>query len=123
MRGDRCSLEAKEGAVMRAAIIFAAVLVLGLCGEAWSQSSEAWIFGTVRCATWLSNPTFEEQGELWILGYWSGMNVFHEDRMVGHQVDPEDIFGEVRKICILRPTEALALAVREVYGTITEEHR
>ena len=33
------------------------------------------------------------------------MNVFHEDRMVGHQVDPEDI------------------AVREVYGTIAEEHR
>lgn len=108
---------------MRTAIIFAAVLVLGLCGDARSQSSEAWIFGTIRCATWLSSPTYEEQGKLWILGYWSGMNVFHEDRMVGHQVDPEDIFGEVRKICILRPTEALALAVREVYGVIAEEHR
>jgi len=116
-------LRPRKGAVMRAAIIFAAVLVLGLCGDAWSQSSEAWIFGTVRCATWLSSPTYEEQGKLWILGYWSGMNVFHEDRMVGHQVDPEDIFGEVRKICILRPSEALALAVREVYGVIAEEHR
>src|SRR4029077_11354611 len=39
------ALKAQEGAVMRAAIIFAAVLVLGLCGGAWSQSSEAWVFG------------------------------------------------------------------------------
>ena len=37
---------------------------------------------------------------------------------LGHQVDPE-----VRKICMLHPTEALALAVREVYGVIAEEHR
>ena len=51
---------------MRAAIIFAAVLVLGLCGDARSQSSEAWIFGTIRCATWLSNPTYEDQGKLWM---------------------------------------------------------
>jgi hypothetical protein len=70
----------------------AVVLSLGLCGDAWSQSSEAWISGTVRCATWLSNQTYEEQGKLWILGYWSGMNVFHEDRTVGNQMYTRKIY-------------------------------
>lgn len=68
--------------------------------------------GRSSCATWLSSRDTLDQGKVWILGFWSGMNMWYPDRGdIGGSTDAEGIFGEVRKRCTDQPSMPLFQAV------------
>jgi hypothetical protein len=93
-----------------------ALLVLWLMVEpALAQQQQVLITGIGRmsCAYWLSEPVNE--GEGWILGFWSGLN-YANARTVGQHTDGEGIITEVRKGCATRPSMTLAGATFTVYS-------
>jgi hypothetical protein len=69
--------------------------------------------GRMSCAHWLSE-SFNE-GEGWILGFWSGLNLANA-RTVGQQSDGGVIIAEVRKVCATRPSMALVNATFTAYS-------
>lgn len=72
--------------------------------------------GTVSCSAWLSNHSDEEEGKVWILGFWSGMNTMSLDnRQVGVLTDGPGVVGEVKKACAARPSSTLHDAAVAAY--------
>ena len=83
-----------------------------------TASVQSYLFGTGRmsCAKWLSHPEYERDGDQWILGYWSGVNVLNPDNhLVGMNSDAEAIFGEVKKICRAEPSTTVNDATARIY--------
>ena len=102
--------------VRRRTIPTTALLVLWLIVEpALAQQQQVLITGIGRmsCAYWLSEPVNE--GEGWILGFWSGLN-YANARTVGQHIDGEGIITEVRKVCATRPSMTLAGATLTAYS-------
>jgi hypothetical protein len=100
----------------RGTILTTALLVLWLMVEpALAQQQQALIIGIGRmsCAHWLAQ-SFNE-GEPWILGFWSGLN-HAKTRMVGQQINGEGIIAEVRKVCAVRPSMTLVGAAFTAYS-------
>jgi hypothetical protein len=79
------------------------------------QQQQALITGLGRmsCTHWLSQ-SFNE-GEAWILGFWSGLNHANA-RKVGQHTNGEGIIAEVRKVCATRPSMTLVSATFTVYS-------
>ena len=102
--------------VRRGTILLTALLALWLMVEpALAQPKQALIAGIGRmsCVHWLSQ-SFNE-GEGWILGFWSGLNLANA-RTVGQHTDGEGIITEVRKVCATRPSRTLANATFTAYS-------
>src|SRR5262245_44427837 len=96
--------------------LITALLALWLMAEpALAQPQQALIAGIGRmsCSRWLSQ-SFNE-GEGWILGFWSGLNLANA-RTVGQHTDGEGIIAEVRKVCATRPSMTLVSATFTVYS-------
>ena len=102
-------------AVRHGKILTTARLVLWLMVEpALAQQVLITGIGRMSCAHWLSQSVNE--GEGWILGYWSGLN-FANARTVGQHTDGEGIITEVRKACATRLEEAFEERAAIFYRT------
>ena len=102
--------------VRRGTILITALLALWVMLEpALAQPKQALIAGIGRmsCVHWLSQ-SFNE-GEGWILGFWSGLNLANA-RTVGEHTDGEGIITEVRKASAMRPSMTLVGATFTVYS-------
>jgi hypothetical protein len=100
----------------RGTILITALLALWLMVEpALAQPQQALITGIGRmsCSHWLSQ-SFSE-GEGWILGFWSGLNLANA-QTVGQHTDGEGIIAGVRKVCATRPSMTLVSATFTVYS-------
>jgi hypothetical protein len=76
------------------------------------------------CARWLSNDYEEEQGEHWIFGLWTGLNMKnHDGGLVGQTTDGEAIIGEIKLICQKEPSLSLLNAAWRVYGRFEKERK
>lgn len=107
--------------VRRGTILTTALLVLWLMVEpTLAQQNQALITGIGRmsCAYWLSEPVNE--GEGWILGFWSGLN-YANARTVGRHTDGERIITEVRNVCATRPSMTLVGATFTVYSEMASK--
>jgi hypothetical protein len=95
-----------------------AIVAICLLAVAPARAYSTLLFGigTVSCANWLSTPFNQNEGNIWILGYWSGRN---DENTVNHNVgidtDAQGIIGEVRKICVERPSLTLLKASGTAY--------
>src|SRR5215475_5353320 len=102
--------------VRRGTILITALLALWLMVEpALAQPKQALIAGIGRmsCVHWLSQ-SFNE-GEGWILGFWSGLNLANA-RTIGQHTDGEGIIAEVRKVCATQPSMTLVKATFSAYS-------
>jgi hypothetical protein len=101
--------------VRRSTILTTALLVLWFMVEPALAQQQALITGIGRmsCAHWLSQ-SFNE-GEAWILGFWSGLN-HAKARTVGQHTNGEGIIAEVRKVCAARPSMTLVGAAFTGYS-------
>jgi hypothetical protein len=100
----------------RGTILTMALLVLWLMVEpALAQPQQALIAGIGRmsCFHWLSNSI--DEGEGWILGFWSGLNLANA-RTVGQHAAGAEIIAEVRKVCATRPSMTLVNATFTAYS-------
>ena len=67
------------------------------------------------CAWWLSSAMNRETGNAYLLGLWSGSNIWNTyNHAVGG--DAESIFAEVAQICAARPALSLLRAGSEIYS-------
>jgi hypothetical protein len=88
------------------------------------SEAKYWAVGQGRssCASWLSHPEFERDGDQWIVGYWTAMNKYNKQNSeVGSRSDPEGILGEIKKICLAEPSSVLDDVVGRVYKRFEEE--
>ena len=85
--------------------------------EAIATPVSIFVFGIGRqsCAHWLSGPNEENEGQTWILGFWSGLND-SKLQTVGGNSDSAAIWGEVRKICMNEPSTVMLDATMRVYA-------
>jgi hypothetical protein len=88
-----------------------------------AKEATAWGFGgNESCASWQAASPNEIQGEIWILGYWSGRNV-GERAMVGASTDAAGIWAEVKNYCAQQPSASLFEAAGASYNRLKAEHR
>lgn len=72
--------------------------------------------GIYSCGSWLSTPARVQEGEVWIMGYWSGLNRANpQGRTVGRSTDADGLIGEVRKVCEEQPSMKLIDAATQAY--------
>lgn len=91
---------------------------------ALAEEPTVWVVGIggASCAIWLSDPGYEHQGESWLLGYWSGINMANGS-MVGHSTDGLGIIERVKDMCREDPALRLADATAKVRAEFREDRR
>ena len=86
-------------------------------GGARAQIGDLDPFIALSCASWLQNAETESVGEVWITGFWSGMNAASPDNnSVGMKTNRKGILGEVKKYCKDHPSNILGVAVAVVHA-------
>ncbi len=82
-------------------------------------TSTSFGMGLGSCSHWLADPTSQRDGDNWLLGFWSALNVFNAARHdVGLRTDGDGRFGEVRSVCLAHPSMSLQEATETAYQTV-----
>lgn len=78
--------------------------------------ADATVFGIGHrsCATAFSTPTYRQQSEDWISGFWSGLNTA-DQAFVGEGSDPFGRLTEIERFCRNDPSAPLAVAALRIY--------
>jgi hypothetical protein len=72
--------------------------------------------GTMTCSYWLSTPELEGEGDAWLLGFWTGMNMVNRaDRTIGVQTDGDNILRMIKHDCRETPTWLLVDVATNAY--------
>ena len=102
-------------------VVLAALFILGDSKIALPMSA-FWALGVGRnsCGHWMNSPGEEGQTQIWIMGFWSGLNlannvIKNEAGSVGNTTDADGIIEEVRKVCTEQPSTGIANAIYQVY--------
>jgi len=78
--------------------------------------------GREPCSTFLASPQNTFQGSVWILGYWTAMNVANPtDHTVGKSADSDKIIADVKKACAEEAGAPLYGAIGRVYGRFQKD--
>ena len=79
------------------------------------------------CATWLDSPINKSMGQLWIGGFFSGLNLSLMANKQGVQVatttDLMGISAEVEKLCREDPSKSLSYVTFDVFLKLAQQHR
>lgn len=118
---------------MRTLIVLTVAAALWMIPYINSAQAQSFIIGigNFSCANWLLSPASKRDGQNWIGGYWSGLNVrggnsaptdfpgfwgaLNLPGYPGSRSDPPAILGEVEKICVAEPSTNLRAAVERVF--------
>jgi hypothetical protein len=101
---------------MRAWIIAFAIVASGQALDAGLETTNVYGIGGNSCASWLSSHGNETEGDIWVLGYWSGRNDANAaNHKVGATTGADGIIGEVKKVCKDKPSLTLFHAVGRVW--------
>jgi hypothetical protein len=104
-------------------------LIAGVCLTCYpgclasAQGAPTYIIGIglKSCSYWQSSPATSGEGEAWIYGNWTGLNIHNtQNRMVGSRTDGDGIVAEVKKVCEGQPFMSLSEAVLKVYNAMAE---
>jgi hypothetical protein len=78
--------------------------------------------GVRSCATWLANADSEDHGSQWLLGFWSGSNVYKAGRgTVGSSTDGLGIIETVKKKCRAQPSATLMSVAVQLFNEFDRE--
>jgi hypothetical protein len=72
--------------------------------------------GRLSCKNWKSTPALENEGNTWLLGFWTALNYVAataDQQQV--QIRGQAIVSEVAKTCARNPSETLATAAWETF--------
>lgn len=105
---------------MKRALPLAAAVLLGtLASNAAENDLVSWTafgIGTDSCLNWQSTDAHKTEGNAWILGFWSALNLASRiDAKIDADVDADGIWSEVKIACAKAPLGKLADAVLETY--------
>jgi len=98
--------------------ILMAVIAFSYVSCALAKDSGLYIhgIGSVSCATWLSNTANEQEGTVWLMGFWTGMSYGSGDISVGSLTDTLGIIASVKASCALDPAELLSIHAMVVFN-------
>jgi hypothetical protein len=103
----------------RAALVcIVTALLFFKASQAQTQFGQMFGFGRLSCANWVNNPLTENEAVGWILGYWTGLNTFSSNPLVGHLTDGQSIVAEVRRACGQYQLERILDVEFEIYKRI-----
>lgn len=71
--------------------------------------------GLKTCSEWRASKASISEGQVWIYGFWSALNLAIEGHRVGAGVDGLDIVAAVKKTCDARPSIALYQAAASTF--------
>ena len=117
-KGDGLGLVMKTSRRLSRALMAGALI----CSPslAFAQDTVLFFGGVQSCTVWQSSPRNQLAGQTWILGFFSGYNYAHAQR-VGQSTNASGIIDEVKKISAAQPTMRLREATKEAYGNIWTE--
>ena len=90
-----------------------AVIFLVISASAYSASAQEgrsvqmFGIGLKTCSYWQATKTSISEGQVWIYGFWSALNLAIEGHRVGAGIDGTDIVAAVKKTCDARPSTTL----------------
>ena len=105
---------------MRPAFTLITLVLLTAQSKADTTNLLTFGIGQSSCAKWLSTPALEIEGNDWILGFWTGVNVgtFFAGGgrgNIGHSTDAFGIIGEVKKLCLNSPSQLVSTTASVVF--------
>jgi len=102
--------------MLRPAVMF---LMISACSVAASaeedRSVQMFGIGLKTCSQWRASKASISEGQVWIYGFWSALNLAIEGHRVGAGVDGLDIVAAVKKACDAHPSTALYQAVASTF--------
>lgn len=109
---------------MRRHFVLICLAITAMSAPAVAQE-DSFMFGAglESCATWLSNPIAQADGNAWIWGFWSGMNYVSKFPSVGHTTDAKGIVALIKQECQSDPSRDLQDVVAATYLDFVKQGR
>jgi hypothetical protein len=95
------------------------VLMISACScSASAQEGRAvqmFGIGLKSCSHWRATKANISEGQIWIYGFWSALNLAIEGHRVGEGIDGLEIVAAVKKTCDARPSTTLYQAATATF--------
>ena len=102
--------------MLKAALMLLLVSVFSCSASAEEgRSVQMFGIGLKSCSHWQATKTSISEGQVWIYGFWSALNLAIDGHHVGAGVDGVDIVAAVKKVCDARPSTALYQAATATF--------
>jgi hypothetical protein len=98
-----------------------AMMLLIICACSYSASAQEgrsvqmFGIGLKACSYWRATRTNISEGQVWIYGFWSALNLAIEGHRVGAGIDGLEIVAAVKKTCDARPSTTLYQAAAATF--------
>jgi hypothetical protein len=95
------------------------LLIISACGCSASaqegRSVQMFGIGLKACSHWRATKANIAEGQIWIYGFWSALNLAIEGHRVGEGIDGLEIVAAVKKTCDARPSTTLYQATTATF--------
>ena len=102
--------------MLKTAVTF--LMISACCCSASAQESRSvqmFGIGLKACSNWRATKANIAEGQVWIYGFWSALNLAIDGHNVGEGVDGLDIVAAVKKTCDARPSTTLYQAATATF--------
>jgi hypothetical protein len=80
-----------------------------------NRSVQMFGIGLKTCSHWRATRTSISEGQVWIYGFWSALNLAIDGHRVGAGTDGPEIVAAVKKVCDARPSTTLYQAAAATF--------
>ena len=102
--------------MLKPAVIFLIISVCSVSASAQEgRSVQMFGIGLKTCSYWRASAASISEGQIWIYGFWSALNLAIEGHRVGEGVDGREIVAAVKKTCDARPSTTLYQAAAATF--------
>jgi hypothetical protein len=97
--------------------VWLVVSILVLSAAAADAETPSPRIGLVTCESWLSNPAYQRDGEIWIYGFWDGLvQGLGISGRIGQIPNLDLMLDDVRRNCKNKPAETARWSKAKVTG-------
>jgi hypothetical protein len=102
--------------MLKPAAMFLLVAVCSCSASAEeNRSVQMFGIGLKTCSHWRANQASIREGQVWIYGFWSALNLAIDGHRVGAGIDGMEIVAAVKKVCDARPSTTLYQAAAATF--------
>lgn len=102
--------------MLKPAVIFLMISACACSASAQEgRSVQMFGIGLKACSYWRASKANIAEGQIWIYGFWSALNLAIEGHRVGEGIDGLDIVAAVKKTCDARPSTTLYQAAAATF--------
>ena len=102
--------------MLKPAVMFLLVAVYSCSASAQeNRSVQMFGIGLKTCSHWRATRASISEGQIWIYGFWSALNLAVDGHRVGAGIDGLEIVAAVKKVCDARPSTTLYQAAAATF--------